>query len=425
MSNFFRILCTGDLHLGRFPAGLPSIRPELSVGRVWSETATYAIENQVDAVILTGDVVDHANRFYEAFSALKTEVERLVAASIPVVAVAGNHDFEVLSRLAESLGSDLFSVLGRGGEWETKTLTNKNGYSLRLVGWSFPRQHITTCPLAGFPSLEEGPLTIGLLHADLDVAASRYAPVARGDLLALPPNLWLLGHQHIPQLISDSGHHILYPGSPQPLRQPESGARGPWLISIAYSGTIEFQQVHLATLRYALLQVDLSGVSDQAEVGPLVSRSMMNELRKLIEEQPSLIKVLFRLELVGRTSAHANMAREAKLIEDQLEISEGIAKASVERAFVRTTPNHDLNLIAGGVGPSAALARLLIDVRSGGEAGFVDRATRAVSTLAGQPAFLPIKGLQGSDEGVIRELVYEQGLLLLEKLQAQSSGGET
>lgn len=91
-----RILCTGDMHLGRRPTRIPensdshSLRPTV----VWHSLVSTAIERKVDAVVLTGDVVDESNKFFEAFSALQSGVEHLAKAGIPVLTVSGNHDFE-------------------------------------------------------------------------------------------------------------------------------------------------------------------------------------------------------------------------------------------------------------------------------------------------------------------------------------------
>jgi type I site-specific restriction-modification system R (restriction) subunit len=44
---------------------------------VWHSFVDTAIERKVDAVVLTGDVVDESNKFFEAYSALQSGIERL------------------------------------------------------------------------------------------------------------------------------------------------------------------------------------------------------------------------------------------------------------------------------------------------------------------------------------------------------------
>jgi len=85
-----------------------------AVDQVWGDTVSYAVEQAVDVVALTGDVVDAQNKRYEALGPLQRGLRRLEEAGIPVVAVAGNHDFDALPRLAEMVEAEHFHLLGRG-----------------------------------------------------------------------------------------------------------------------------------------------------------------------------------------------------------------------------------------------------------------------------------------------------------------------
>jgi hypothetical protein len=88
-----KILCSGDLHLGRrssrLPAGVDA--GAHSATAAWKALVELAIAERVDLVALSGDLVDRANRYFEAFGPLEAGVRRLTAAGIPTVAVAGNH----------------------------------------------------------------------------------------------------------------------------------------------------------------------------------------------------------------------------------------------------------------------------------------------------------------------------------------------
>src|SRR5690606_3846633 len=86
-----RRLCTDDLHLGRHPSCVPPDARYLSVEAVWHSTVDCAIEHRVDALVLTGDVADDSNQYFEAIGPLRSGIQRLVDAGIPVFAVAGNH----------------------------------------------------------------------------------------------------------------------------------------------------------------------------------------------------------------------------------------------------------------------------------------------------------------------------------------------
>ena len=108
-----KILSTADLHIGRTPTRVPdAVRTQSSCARMWSAVVELAIREEVDLVTLSGDVVDHANRFFEATGPLETGIAQLAAAGIDTYAVAGNHDYDVLPRIVDAVGTDRFHLLG-------------------------------------------------------------------------------------------------------------------------------------------------------------------------------------------------------------------------------------------------------------------------------------------------------------------------
>ncbi len=99
------ILAIGDIHLGTRPASVPIDDSDINPDKLTPEAAldqatSYAIDNQVDAVLFAGDVVESKNARYEALRPLERCIARLQENSISVIGVAGNHDIEALPRLA-------------------------------------------------------------------------------------------------------------------------------------------------------------------------------------------------------------------------------------------------------------------------------------------------------------------------------------
>ena len=115
------------------------------------------------------DLVERSRDFFVAYGQLKSGLEKLAAAGIEAVAVAGNHDVHVLPRLAAEL--DHLHLLGAGGQWESRDLGD-----ITLIGWSFPTAQVRSSPLDQFPAGRPGKPRIGLLHCDRDQADSAYAP---------------------------------------------------------------------------------------------------------------------------------------------------------------------------------------------------------------------------------------------------------
>lgn len=120
MNDDITLLCTGDLHLGRHPSRIPGELggKQFSRKAAWRSTVEEAIDRDVDGVLITGDVVDRENRFFEAYGPFEEGLGRLDEADIPVVAVSGNHDFDVLPQLMDGLDFEQVKFVGEDGNWE-------------------------------------------------------------------------------------------------------------------------------------------------------------------------------------------------------------------------------------------------------------------------------------------------------------------
>jgi DNA repair protein SbcD/Mre11 len=194
----------------------------------WQRIVQLAIDEKASAVAIAGDIFDSAASGYQQEAGFLAQVHRLREAKIPLVVVAGNHDWDSLPRVASRNEGIIF--LGANG-WEQRAVHTNDG-DLRFVGWSFPNSHMRDSPLDQWDDLSlDGDLpTVGLLHCD-DAQNSRYAPTRQPDLVAKGLDAWLLGHIHVPR---DLGENIRYPGSPQALDFGEMGPRG--VMWLAWDG---------------------------------------------------------------------------------------------------------------------------------------------------------------------------------------------
>ena len=66
-----RILCAADIHLGRAPA-LPGAQAfDLNERSAWDFVVASALAQEVDLVLLAGDVIESENQFFETRGPLK------------------------------------------------------------------------------------------------------------------------------------------------------------------------------------------------------------------------------------------------------------------------------------------------------------------------------------------------------------------
>jgi len=353
------LLAIGDMHLGRLPAALPdelqSRRRELGPETAWARSVTEAIDRKVDAVVLAGDLVERSRDFFVAYGQLKSGLEKLAAAGIEAVAVAGNHDVHVLPRLAAEL--DHLHLLGAGGQWESRDLGD-----ITLIGWSFPTAQVRSSPLDQFPAGRPGKPRIGLLHCDRDQADSAYAPVTSRDLEAAATSAWLLGHIHQPDAL-DTDRPIGYLGSVSALRANEIGARGPWLIDIA-SRKVKARQLALAPLRFEAIDIDCSKFDSADQLGNAILKAARDRISSL-DDSPYRPEALgMRVRLIGQSRISRQLAAASdSLLADARPWQEQSIQCFIHKLTVLTEPELPLNQLARQSDPCGLLARRILALR--------------------------------------------------------------
>ena len=418
-----KLLAVGDLHLGRRPGGLPEDLRDAKSARALGPAAALerlvdaAIAEPVDAVVLAGDLVEDEHDFFEAYGDLFRAVERLVNAGIRVLGVAGNHDVQVLPRLADELSG--FHLLGRGGEWEATEIVGADDTGAVLHGWSFPRARVTTSPLTGQRFERDHRPHLGLLHCDRDQHGSHHAPVTTRELEAAGLDAWLLGHIHKPDPLTrerPSG----YLGSVTALRRTETGPRGPWLYRIAATGIEAVEQWRLAPLRWEELEVDLTGLGEAAEAPTRVVRAIRERAEAIATSGPVPDVLGFSLQCSGRTS----LAEEAGKVMEQ-EQTDDIPAAGMRcfagRIRFDTLPEMDLGTLAEEKSPAGILARKLLILDEPGHVehrDLVERARRHLADHVTDLAWQPLDRGEPDDTEVIAWL--RRALAVsLDALQAQ------
>ncbi len=391
------ILITGDIHLGRHPTHIPEEidGPQYSPSAVWRTLVERAIQEEVDAVVITGDVIDRKNRFYEAYGPFEDGCRRLQDASIPVIVVAGNHDYDTLPNIASGTHLDNLHLLGTRGSWERFTLERDGIPVACFDGWSFPAEHVHESPVTRYDLPQTtGIPVIGVLHADLDSMRSTYAPVAKSELLRTPTVAWILGHIHKPAVYDSAVPLIVTPGSPQPLDPGEVGPHGPWLVTIK-STVVKATQIPLATIRYARLDIDVSSIDDPWGVPALVSARLREEAA-LSADMDSLELVLLRVVLAGRSAVDAQL-RDPDVqngIKEELKLELGGVQVRIESLNVETQPRLDLEDLRRGKTPAGWLARLLLlenDRLLAEHARLVEDSVSTMRTAYHSRAYLPLR----------------------------------
>ncbi len=425
-----KLLAVGDMHLGRRPSRLPDDLADqggaFSPAVAWSRLVEAAIEQGVDVVALAGDLVEREDDFYEAGRLLREGVERLAAAGIRVVGVAGNHDVKVLPRLVRAL--DDFELIGADGQWQAWRM-EKQGESLTLWGWSFPRQQVLESPLAGQRFEREAGLNLGLLHCDRDQSGSHYAPVSSAELRGAGLDGWLLGHIHRPDALSvenPSG----YLGSVSGMDPGEPGDRGPWLLEIERGRLASLQQWVLAPIRFEPLTLDLTELEEAEAVRSHLAEQLRELDTRIAQSFQPPAAVGLRITLAGRSrfgeQALAILEGERQGAND-LSPGGGNSRYFIEKLIPAALPEIPLEALAERQNPAGLLARrlLLLDSEQAGEARsrLLAEGRERLKAQARDPRW---QGLAepALDDAAVAAWLRQAGLRLLEQMLRQQNKGE-
>jgi len=425
----FRFLAAGDIHLGRRSSRVPQNlgSAEFSPEHAWFALVQAAISQKVDAVALTGDVVDQ-DSFYEAFSTIQEGVRQLVDAGIEVIAVAGNHDFDVLPRLTKQIEG--IQLLGQGGLWETIPLESQDGMRVRFVGWSFPRRHVNENPLTNFTTTEDSVPTIGLLHCDCPAQSSSYGPVSLADLKSRDLDVWALGHIHIGKSLSDDRPSVFYTGSLQGLDPSETGPHGTRLVTLEAGEQPKLELQPLAALQWEHSNISLDTISTVSALEEEVTKSMQDLHEAIQKQQDDNVRAVgCRLCFTGRTSLHRDIPSIATKIIDELRPSyEGIS-FFVEKIQNETRPDVALEELARSSDPVGLLAQklLVLDREEPDDEyrSLLSNAREAIKDKLPQTVYTSLPDYKEQlTDGEIKNVLSQSGFKALDLLLAQKEGDQ-
>jgi hypothetical protein len=410
------LLAIGDIHLGRTTRRLPDGLDPAQLGPEAALRAAVRTARALDvaAVLLAGDVADQEHDLYHAHGVLTDVLGQLGAAGIPVLAVAGNHDHETLPRLAAAL-PDL-RILGRDGTWETATITGEGG-PVRVLGWSFPTPHHAASPAVDLPTVDEAVPTVGLLHADLDASASRYAPVTRRELAAAGGVRWLLGHIHRPSL-STVDEEPGYLGSLVGLHPGETGPRGPWLVEVD-RGRITLQHLAQAPLIWISHELGVDAIDDPKQELPARVADALRELAAGPRGEVARAEAVgVRLRLVGRTGDFAGLSAAAdELTEQPFPVVQDGQTLFVDAIANDARPRQDLASLAERDDLPGILARDLLAIDAGEGADLMQELREVLQRVDVQAAFATLDEREHGDDA-LRARILRGGYRLLDDLLA-------
>ena len=237
----FRFFHAADIHLDSPLTGLAGIEGRVAERIRSAPRAAFealvecAIQDQVDFVVIAGDLYDGTWRDYKTGLFFSEQMGRLNQAGIPVVILYGNHDAE--SQITRPLTlPDNVRVFGT-----RKAETFQFGkLNVALHGWSYREKAVNDNMVPGYPSPVKGAFNIGVLHTALGGMGehANYAPCSLPELVAKGYNYWALGHVHQGQVLNERPH-VVFPGNLQGRHVRETGPKGACLVTVEGGEVVE------------------------------------------------------------------------------------------------------------------------------------------------------------------------------------------
>lgn len=283
-----RVIHTSDWHLGRSFHQVGLLDAQASF---LDHLVEVVRTEQVDAVLVSGDVYDRAMPGPDTVALLSDAVTRLAGAGTQVVISSGNHDSAIrLGFAAELLARSGLHIRCSAGDVGTPVSVGDGVvYPLPYLEPTLVAEPLGAAAPTHAAVLEaamervradrgrrSGPAVV-MAHAFVTGAASSDSErdIAVGGVSAVPPEVFAaadyvaLGHLHGQQQLAPS---IRYSGSPVAMSFSEAGhVKGSWLVEVGRAGVVRAERVPapvhrpLAVLRGELEEILADPRHDRAE----------------------------------------------------------------------------------------------------------------------------------------------------------------
>jgi len=311
----FRFVHTADIHLDSPLRSLSLRNPELAalIGDATRQALVaivdLCIDEQVDALVIAGDLYDGDQTSMKTARFLATQMLRLHEAGIATFTIRGNHD--ALSKITQELVLPP-SVKVFGGRADAIALA-KGGLEIALHGLSFSRPQAPDSLLPKYKSPLADAVNIGIMHTSLAGAPGHdaYAPCNVADLHASGFDYWALGHIHL-RTEHKGARRVIMPGMPQGRDINESGAKTVSLVTVADDRSMSIEQRLTSIAQFERVGVDLTGVADWRDAVSAIDTALRD-----MRQRTTSAHLVARLRVTGSTPLSWRLTRDTDLLTEE------------------------------------------------------------------------------------------------------------
>lgn len=340
-----KFIHAADIHLDSALHGLeryegaPVDEIRSATRRAFDNLIELAIDEEVDFVLLAGDIYDGDWKDYNTGLYFVTRMIRLREAGIDVFMVAGNHD--AASQITKKLRLPDNVKMFATNKPERIVL---EGLGVAIYGQGFASRAVTEDISLAYPQGDPQYFNIGMLHTCLNGKPGHepYAPCTIDGLCSKGYQYWALGHVHKREEVNRDPW-IVFPGNIQGRHIRETGAKGCTLVTVDNGEITDVAHRDLDVLRWALCGVDVTS----SETVDDVYEQVKEVLQQALDSTEGRL-LAARLVLKGASAAHSQLHAEIEHWTQEyraLASSLGGAGIWLEKVSLNTQPSIAINRV--------------------------------------------------------------------------------
>ena len=354
--------------------------------RAFDNLIELAIDEEVDFVLLAGDIYDGDWKDYNTGLYFVERMVRLRDAGVRVFMVTGNHD--AASQITKHL---------RLPDNVTMFATNKperavlDDLGVAIHGQGFASRAVTEDLSLAYHQGDPQYFNIGMLHTCLDGKPGHepYAPCTVDGLRSKGYQYWALGHVHKREEVSHEPW-IIFPGNIQGRHIRETGPKGCTLVTVENGEVVGVEHRDLDVMRWSLCELDVTTSETVDDIYEQVRGGLQTAL-DAAEGRP----VAVRLVLQGSCSAHTKLhAGREHWVQEYCALATGLGGAGVwlEKVSIKTRPSVSVDEVLARDDALGGLLRAIQNIELDDTA--LDELANEVSALRQK---LPAELLEGED----------------------------
>lgn len=360
-----------DLHIDSPFKGLSEIDEDLreimykSTYQSFDNIVNLAIQENVDCVLIAGDVYDGADKSLQAQIKFRNGLLKLSEEGIQSFVIHGNHD-PLDSWSAALKWPEKVKIFGK--KVESVPLILDKELQAYIHGVSFPKRKVTDNLALKFKRQDDDIRAIGLLHTNVgtNTGHESYAQATKQDLFSIKMNYWALGHVHSPSILNENNPTIVYSGNSQSRNPREVGPKGCYLVTMHLNGDCDTKFIATDIVRYKSDIMDITDCSNWDELIHSI-KEKCREISAEMENRHSFI----RLRIVGKTLLNSelrkgeNISEMIEEIRDALRVSDPVIW--LEKIELRTIGEYDIGSIKDSNDFLADIISLYEDIMHNGD----------------------------------------------------------